>query len=517
MGMFAPYTMPITMPITRGKVMAKTTDHLQRRGNQFYLKMSIPRNLRRFFLSSAGKPLSQIQQPLGSSLEHARLERDRRVAKYRKLFARLYAGEQLTPEQVKAAMSFDKEAEGRRLYQEALTALRAGVDADVVFGGRLDAEAEELIRRGETDPATARQPVLVAKLLAVNARSGELLGVMPTTPITTPPIAPTSGGETISQAAEAWIKEMTRDKSAAPRDTTLDGHRLRVRAFVDKCGDLPLTSITRAMANDFLSGLDVSNRTRNAYATTLKCVFECARRRGRFTGDNPFDGMKAKVAGSSYEPFTVAELQTLFDALPRDTAPAKHSPETALPWAALIAAFSGMRLEEIAQLRTSDIREEAANGATVTVIDIHNGGTNKLKNETAARLIPVHSALVHAGLLDYVAALPKAGPLFPGLTRRASKGGKIGARLGEIFRKQLMALGLKRDGLCFHSFRHTVAGRLDASGVPQSDAARVLGHAVAGMSYGTYSQAGPGLKRVAAVVEQITYEGLLIPRHTHVS
>jgi hypothetical protein len=28
------------------------------------------------------------------------------------------------------------------------------------------------------------------------------------------------------------------------------------------------------------------------------------------------------------------------------------------------------------------------------------------------------------------------------------------------------------------------------------------------MSYGTYSQAGPGLKRVAAVVEQITYEGL---------
>jgi hypothetical protein len=28
------------------------------------------------------------------------------------------------------------------------------------------------------------------------------------------------------------------------------------------------------------------------------------------------------------------------------------------------------------------------------------------------------------------------------------------------------------------------------------------------MSYGTYSQAGPGLKRVAATVEQITYEGL---------
>jgi integrase len=118
--------------------------------------------------------------------------------------------------------------------------------------------------------------------------------------------------------------------------------------------------------------------------------------------------------------------------------------------------------------------------------------------------VPVHSELVCAGLLKYIAALPKDGRLFPGLKRRVSKGGKIGARLGELFRKLLVRLGLKRAGLCFHSFRHTVAGRLDAAGVPQSDAARVLGHAVAGMSYGTYSQAGPGLKRVAGVVEQIS-------------
>src|SRR5262249_13060012 len=74
------------------------------------------------------------------------------------------------------------------------------------------------------------------------------------------------------------------------------------------------------------------------------------------------------------------------------------------------------------------------------------------------------------------------------------------------------ALKLKREGLCFHSFRHNVSNSLDVAGVPQSDTARVLGHAVAGMSYGTYSQAGPGLKRVAATVEQITYEG---PRPQH--
>jgi integrase len=69
---------------------------------------------------------------------------------------------------------------------------------------------------------------------------------------------------------------------------------------------------------------------------------------------------------------------------------------------------------------------------------------------------------------------------------------------------------MKRDGLVFHSFRHTVSGRLEAAGVPQTDAARVLGHTIPGMTYGTYST-GPGLKRLAAVVEDITYPGLKIP------
>jgi integrase len=186
----------------------------------------------------------------------------------------------------------------------------------------------------------------------------------------------------------------------------------------------------------------------------------------------------------------------------RGDKPAKHSPETALPWVALIAAYTGARLEEIAQLAASDVREQQANSATVWVIDIHNGGRNLLKNKASARLVPVHSALVRAGLLRYVAALPKGSALFPGLVRRASKGGKIGARLGELFRKRLIALGLKRAGVCFHSFRHTVAGRLEQAGVAQTDAARVLGHDIPEMTFGTYST-GPGLKRLAAVVEEI--------------
>jgi integrase len=457
--------------------MAK--DFLWRRGAQWYLRLSIPTKLRPFFLSSTGKPLVHIVQPLGDSLPLARLEHDRRVAKYRELFARLHAGEQLTPGQIKQELSFSA-AEFDRVRRETAAAMRQFMQ------GPPDMPRELLVQT----PLFPRDRYTEARDLGFADA-----------------VAATSGGETISRAAEAWFAELTRDESAAPRQQTLDGHRLRVQAFVNKCSDAPLTAVTRAMASDFLGSLSVSNRTRNNYAQTLRSAFECARRRGRFTGDNPFDDMKAKVAGSSYEPFTTAELQTLFGALPRQTKPKRHTPDTALPWAALIALYTGMRLEEIAQLNTADVREEKANGATVTVINVHNGGDNKLKNESAARLIPVHSELVRAGLIDYVQHVAH-GPLFPGLARRASKGGKVGARLGEIFRKRLVALGLKRGGLCFHSFRHTVAGRLDAAGVPQSDAARVLGHAVAGMSFGVYSRGGPGLVRVKLVVEQIKYEGL---------
>jgi hypothetical protein len=38
-----------------------------------------------------------------------------------------------------------------------------------------------------------------------------------------------------------------------------------------------------------------------------------------------------------------------------------------------------------------------------------------LKNESSARVVPVHSEIARAGFFDYVAALPADGLLFPGL------------------------------------------------------------------------------------------------------
>src|SRR5262245_51785749 len=62
--------------------------YLVRRGNQFYLRLAIPRSIRSLFPSSTGKPRDFISEPLGRNYDPARVECDRRVADYRALFSR---------------------------------------------------------------------------------------------------------------------------------------------------------------------------------------------------------------------------------------------------------------------------------------------------------------------------------------------------------------------------------------------------------------------------------------------
>jgi integrase len=454
--------------------------HLIRRGNQWYLHVAIPRPLRQHFLSESGRQRDAIWEALGPNLDDAKPISAERVAVWEQVFSRLRAGEKLSPEAIKAIVS---PAQGEAEFSNMLV--------------------RRLVRHHNFEPSIAK--IIVERLATAEQHN-------PTDPqgLDVPRrVSASTGGETINQAADAWLDEMARTDV---RKTTIDGHRDRVKAFIDHAGDVELASVTRAKASDWLAHIAKgrSNRTTNNYSVTMKALFDSAKQRGRFTGENPFANQKRKADGESYAPFTAADLQTLFTALPREIKPARHSPETALPWVALIGAYTGMRLEEVAQLTVADIKTLGQNGGTLVCFDIHNGDDKRhLKNKSSARVVPVHSELVRAGFLDYVKALPQDGLLFPGLKRRASKGDKIGARLGELFRKRLVALEIKRPRICFHSFRHTVGQRFDAAGVVQTDAARITGHTIEGMTYGTYST-GPGLARLKVIVEQLRYDDVPI-------
>jgi integrase len=312
------------------------------------------------------------------------------------------------------------------------------------------------------------------------------------------PIASSKGAETFSEAFGAYITTELNGTSAG----SIADYRNRVKVFIDKYGDLPLRQITGEIAVEFLDQYmlaerKVSPRTRNSYASLFAAVFRSAIRR-RKVSTNPFADQLIRAETVHYEPYTDSEIAKLLSGLKLEIKPAAHTTMTAGAWVTLIAAFSGARLEEAAQLRAADIKqtdgvwhfEFAANG---------NG-----KTRAATRSVPLHQVLIDAGLLKYRDGLPSDGPLFPGLRARASKG-KLGAAIGDWYNGFRKTLGVDRQGLNFHSWRHTVGDRLRRAGVPEDDLAALLGHEHPNLTSGTYAHNGPGLKRLASIVAKLEY------------
>jgi integrase len=306
-----------------------------------------------------------------------------------------------------------------------------------------------------------------------------------------PPAPPKKGAETFADAAAHYLKHELRD---GVKPATVAEYRRKIGAFAHK--DKPLRTITRGMAAEFLDGLKVTKRTRNLYAALFSAVFKSAIRRDKTTA-NPFEEHRLKgVASVHYKPFTDEEIATLFADAKLEIAPDKHTTLTALPWVSLIAAYSGARREEIAALMGDDIKQTDG----VWYFDIRDG-----KTDNAERVVPVHHALIDAGLFKYRDALPPGSRLFPGLRGRASKDGKLAADLGDAFRKWRKRLGITRNGVNFHSFRHTVGDRLRKAGVAKDDRGFLLGHADVDIQNKVYGHSGPGLHRLREMVEKIAY------------
>ena len=76
-------------------------------------------------------------------------------------------------------------------------------------------------------------------------------------------------------------------------------------------------------------------------------------------------------------------------------------------WTPIIALFTGMRQNEIAQLHLEDIRQDEEG---VWLIDVNDRGDKKVKTKSARRLIPIYPFIVkELKLPDYVEMLKGEG------------------------------------------------------------------------------------------------------------
>ncbi|NMF98819.1 tyrosine-type recombinase/integrase [Aromatoleum toluolicum] len=211
---------------------------------------------------------------------------------------------------------------------------------------------------------------------------------------------------------------------------------------------------------------------------------------------------RAKVPTLVRRVFTTDELKRIFgsEVYTRQYRPIAGGGE-ACAWLPMIALVTGARLEEIAQLRTDDIRIDAAHGPLMRITD--EDPDQHLKTDGSRRMVPLHADAVRAGFLDYVDAVRDARQkwLFPDLERDhdGRRGGNFGKWFGRYLRSR-RGLGISDPRVVFHCFRHTFKTLCRAALIPEDVHDALTGHVSSSVSrkYGEMPL-GPLVAAIAAV------------------
>lgn len=168
---------------------------------------------------------------------------------------------------------------------------------------------------------------------------------------------------------------------------------------------------------------------------------------------------------------------------------AKKKPEW-VRWFMLLAAYSGARRSELANLATRDFKRCPDTGRYYFVI---NGG----KTKAARRMVPVHPELERAGLIAWVQETD--GPLFP--TAQANPN-RVTDHFASLAGVKVNDVG---DRIVFHSLRHTFITKARAAGVSTVLIQQVVGHEKSGAGItDRYTHSFP-LKDVLVVVDAVRY------------
>lgn len=158
---------------------------------------------------------------------------------------------------------------------------------------------------------------------------------------------------------------------------------------------------------------------------------------------------------------------------------AKQAFKRWVPW---IGAYSGARVSEICQLRREDVFEEESIWCMKLVPE-----AGSIKTEGSERIVPIHSALLAEGFLDFVKSVKK-GPLFSELSpdRFSNRGGNGTRIIGRWIRDDLGIIDKRISPS--HSWRHRLKTLARRHEVATDIADALTGHrrATVGDSYGEF-------------------------------
>lgn len=269
------------------------------------------------------------------------------------------------------------------------------------------------------------------------------------------------------------------------------------RKFPDKADDVQWIT-----AEDFVRWKDDLVASGKSAKTINDSYFACVRTvltygvNNKLLGTNPAIGVKMSggksgtKGGRTRFGYTNAGVARLLELARRQNNPDRRW----LPW---LAAQTGSRISEVAQLQGNYVKEEGG----IHYLDIKrapDGGS--IKETFSERTVPIHPQLIEDGFLDFVASKGE-GPLFYG--RSSGDPNKKHASKGVANR---LAAWIRANGFTDkridpnHGLRHWFKTYADEVGISDRMADRLQGHATKTDAGGYYN---PELSTMLAALKKV--------------
>lgn len=337
--------------------------------------------------------------------------------------------------------------------------------------------------------------------------------------ITTPSM---SDAETVSKLFDEFLEERLSDARKKTQITL----RQHVGVFIELMGDIPASQLSKPVVREFIKQLKTypSHRNHGRWKNMSLAKVKASGKQpisattqhnilGNLHGyaswlveidvlqTNPFSiRRKAKKKAPSKErTWSRAELSRWF----QDELYLKHrgsSQEAWKFWLPLMAIYTGARLEELAALSPVDFVQHQG----IHAFRIHGEDGRHVKNLGSWRYVPLHSALLDAGLLSYVASRDGCSRLFTLKPFEGQYGKNASKAFGYIRRK----LGIEPD---FHGYRHTVIEALKIKGGSITHIQWLVGHSEGSQTgeYGSTVELLGRLKPLKELVELLDWHGCI--------
>lgn len=312
------------------------------------------------------------------------------------------------------------------------------------------------------------------------------------------------------------LKQFIITKRSVYAKATLHSYVSRTQAFIDFVKEMKLeyvdeidAEIAKAYRNHLIGPVSDDNKdgspdaegkpvskvsplTVDNHTKAIKQFFDQIVQDKHSSADNPFAGLhlvkksQKEALTDSYIPFRPEELERLFNY----SVYAKRFKKPDLFYSPLLALTMGFRLEELAQLRVSDIYQEDG----IWVIDINdNGAFKEIKTPSAKRILPIPQSILSTNFLDYHQYITETygvtSHLYPYLVRTKNGYGKnIGYNFTQ-YKKKLIEID--PESKTFHSLRKNFGNYMSNKGYDISFRKYVLGHSNADITDIVYGSKTP--------------------------